>query len=219
MQLLAVVGRSRFHQQSGHPILDLYRLAHHQVAVAQHGPELPHFGRGHIGLHQKIATGQIGDLARVQSIALVLPHRDGFEHSRMGHLQLFSKRFQSVVDPSREQGRLHPSNPLSLQLFRPSDKILTTGWDHSLINHLATGPLGTVAHRLLVDVQTHVVCFCHWRILLACRARARLLLVMGGFSISTLSTLVTYAFKQSTLSPILASLKKRCQSRLSPFFI
>jgi len=72
MQLLLFVGHSGFHQQGGYTILQLHRLTHQEVPIAQRSPPLSDFGRGHVALRQKVAAQAVRELAGIDPIVLLL---------------------------------------------------------------------------------------------------------------------------------------------------
>src|ERR1035441_8402309 len=102
VQSLFAVFRSHFHQQPAHSVLHLHRLPHHQVPVAQQPSQIAHLRRSHIADRQQIAAHQVGDLARIQFVVLLLGSPDGFHHRGVPHLQLGGKRLQHVVNPTAE---------------------------------------------------------------------------------------------------------------------
>src|SRR6266853_930057 len=75
--------------------------------------------RSHVAGRQQIAPHQVGDLARIQSVALLLGRADGLHHGRIPHLQLGRKRLQRIVNPAAEQRGFHRPTPGLLALPGP----------------------------------------------------------------------------------------------------
>ena len=98
----------------------------------------------------------VGDLRRIDLVVLALGCRDGSQHQRMSHLQLFRMRKQAIVDPAGKDGRFHRHHP---RLRRRSDspiQLAPARADLAFPVHTTGRVLHAIADRLLVNVRSDV---------------------------------------------------------------
>src|ERR1700722_1119108 len=157
MHLLLVVLDAHFHQQSAHFVLHLYGLPHQQVAITQHSSSISNLAWRHMALRKVVTAQQVGDLASIYLIVLLLACRDRFQHRRVRHLHRRSTLSQVVVNPPGEHRRFHPRRPGLWQGPHPYLQCRPGGCNGIFPQERSIGLSDAIADGLLVYVQSHVM--------------------------------------------------------------
>ena len=152
-----VVAHPGLHQQAGYTVLHLYRLPQHQAAVAQDPPPVPNLGRCHVALRQEIAAQAVGDLAGVDPVVLPLRCGNRSQHQRMGYLHGFGMGEQVIVNPAREDRRLHSDHPGLGKCDDPGVQLVPRRTDLPFTVHTTSRVLHAKTDRLLVNIQSDVI--------------------------------------------------------------
>ena len=96
----------------GCAVLHLHHLLDYKAAIAKRAAPVADLGRCHVALGQEIATQTIGDLAGIDSFVLLFCRSNRPQHHRMRYLHLRGMRKQVIVNPPREDRRLHGDGTL-----------------------------------------------------------------------------------------------------------
>src|SRR3954447_12969919 len=157
MQLLLVVGNSRFHQKPANPVLHPHRLSYDEIAIPQHPSSITDASVGHIALRKVVAAEQIREFAGIDLVVLLLTGRDSFQHRGMSDLHRGFPVNQMVVDPAGKHGRFHSSNPRLLQSFHSTVQSLPCCWYASLALYSSISFPNTKADCVFVNVKSDIV--------------------------------------------------------------
>src|SRR5260370_15072222 len=161
VQSLLVVLHTRLHQETRDTVLHLHHLSHQQMPLPQGAPSIPYRCRHHVALREEVAAQAVGQLAGIDPVVLLLGRRNRPQHQRMSHLYLFGVRKQVIIDPAREDRRLHGDHPWLRKSLQPAVQVASRRTDLALPVNLTAGILDAIADRLLVNIQPDVIHISH----------------------------------------------------------
>jgi hypothetical protein len=106
---------------------------------------------------KKVAAQAIGDLAGIDAIVLLLSQCNRPQHHRVRDLHLGRVRQQVIIDPAREDRRLHRHHPWLRQSLEPPVQLIPRCADGPFPVDLTARILYAVADCLLVNIQSDVI--------------------------------------------------------------
>ena len=110
-----------------------------------------------MALRQEVTAQAVGDLAGINPVILLLGRGDGTKHQRMCDLDLFSVWQKMIVNPARENCRLHGNHPGLRKRSYPGVQFQSARSDLALSMDLTAGIFDAITNPLLVNIQPNVI--------------------------------------------------------------
>jgi len=127
------------------------------MPVPEGSSPFSNLGCRHVALWKEIAAQAISDLASIDTVILLFCCRDRPQHEGMSDLRRGSVWLQMIIDPAREDGRLHGYCPWLRKSLDPDVEFPTSRADLPFLANSAAHIFDTVADGLLVYIQSDVI--------------------------------------------------------------